>query len=156
MPENNELHVFVSHYHEDETNIQGMKNLLGANYCVKNSSVTSDKFNRASNPEYIKRLLRLRIHWAGQFICLIGPHTHESEWVDYEIRQAYKKGKPIIGVYINGASDADVPEALKEYADAIVGWRRESIINALNSTESSFENVDGSAWTKVSSTRTTC
>lgn len=71
--------VFVSHYHEDEENIGKMRELLGADYQIKNSSVTSDKFNRANNPDYIKSLLRDRIKWAKTLICLIGPHTHDSE-----------------------------------------------------------------------------
>ena len=37
--------VFVSHYHEDEENIGKMRELLGSDYQIKNSSVTSDKFN---------------------------------------------------------------------------------------------------------------
>ena len=46
--------MFVSHYHEDEEHIKGMKELLGNSYKFQNSSVTSDKFNRANNPDYIK------------------------------------------------------------------------------------------------------
>lgn len=135
-------HTFISHYHEDEENIEKMRSLLGDSYTIKNSSVTSDKFNRAKDPDYIKQMLRERIQWAGKFICLIGPHTHESEWVDYEIREAHKMGKEIIGVYIWGATDADVPEALSEYADALVGWNRESIEKAL-AGDSTFSNADG-------------
>lgn len=42
-------HVFISHYHEDEANIEKMRSLLGDSYTIKNSSVTSDKFNRAQD-----------------------------------------------------------------------------------------------------------
>lgn len=136
------FNVFISHYHKDEENIKKMKELLGTTYQFKNSSVTSEKFNRAQNPEYIKRLLRLRINWAGQFICLIGPETHNSEWVNYEIEQAHKKGKNIIGVFVRGASDVNIPEALNDYANAIVGWQSEKIIDALKGN-SKFENANG-------------
>ena len=54
MAKSDENHMFVSHYHEDEEHIKGMKELLGDSYKFKNSSVTSDKFNRANNPDYIK------------------------------------------------------------------------------------------------------
>lgn len=148
--------VFVSHYHEDEDNIGKMRELLGSDYQIKNSSVTSDKFNRANNPDYIKTLLRERIKWAKTLICLIGPHTHDSEWVDYEIRQAHKQGKMIVGVYVYGASDSDIPEALREYADAIVGWRKERIIEALTNQKSTFEKADGTPWSRVLSDHPTC
>lgn len=147
--------VFVSHYHEDEEGIKAMKSLIGDTMTIKNSSVTSDKFNRAQTPEYIKRLLRLRIQWAGTVICLIGSNTHNSEWVDYEIRTAHKKGKPIIGVYLRGAKDSDVPDAINDYADAIVGWSKDSIVGAL-SGERTFVKADGTQRPYNGGNRSTC
>ena len=76
--------------------------------------------------------------------------------MDYEIQQAHKQGKAIIGVYVYGASDSDIPDALKEYADAIVGWRKERIIAALTNQESTFENADGTPWSRVQSDHPTC
>ena len=101
------INVFVSHYHEDEQHIKDLKALMGDKYDMRNSSVTSEKFNRASNPDYIKSLLRPLISWAGIFICLIGDKTHDSEWVDWEIRQAEQQGKRIIGVYCLGVCRCD-------------------------------------------------
>ena len=147
--------IFVSHYHEDERQIKALKSLMGEHYEMKNSSVTSEKFNRAKNPDYIKSLLKPLISWAGTFICLIGENTHNSEWVDWEIRQAGKMGKRIIGVYCHGATDADVPDALEEFADAIVGWRKDKISSAI-SGESYFEKADGSVRPFISMGRSTC
>ena len=136
------INTFVSHYHEDEEGIKNLRSLLGDNVIMKNSSVTSDKFNRAKNPEYIKTLLRSRIDWASVVVCLIGPNTHDSEWVQYEIEYAHKKGKPIVGVFIRGSLDTDLPDAVADYASAIVGWNKESIINACDG-EGIFNNANG-------------
>lgn len=141
----NSKNVFVSHYNKDEEHIQKLKALLSSKgYVIKNSSIDSTKSNDASNPEYIKRLLRDRISWAGKFICLIGPHTRERGWVDWEIEQAHKQAKKIIGVYINGASDSDVPESFDKYGDALVGWTSDRIIGAIEGKIDNFENPDGS------------
>ena len=43
------INIFVSHYHEDERQIKALKSLMGEHYEMKNSSVTSEKFNRAKN-----------------------------------------------------------------------------------------------------------
>lgn len=51
-------HMFISHYHEDEEHITGMKELLGSSYKFKNSSVMSDKFNRGQDPDCITRLYK--------------------------------------------------------------------------------------------------
>lgn len=136
--------VFVSHFNKDEENIGKLKTLLsGKGYTLKNASIDSTKPNRATNPEYIKRLLRMRIQWAGTFICLIGPKTHTREWVDWEIEQANKKGERIIGVFINGASDSDVPANFEKYGDALVGWNSDRIIGAIDGSINNWENPDG-------------
>ena len=136
--------VFVSHYNKDEENIGKLKSLLSQKgYTIKNSSIDSTKPNRATNPEYIKRLLRMRIQWAGTFICLIGPNTHKREWVDWEIEQAFKKGKRIVGVFINGAKDTDVPENFQKYGDALVGWHSDRIINAIEGKINNWETTTG-------------
>ena len=136
--------VFISHYSKDEENIERLKSLLAEKgYQIKNSSVDSSKPNFANNPEYVKRLLRMRIHWAGTFICLIGPETHTRRWVDWEIDQANKKGKRIIGVYINGAAESNVPPNFQKYGDALVGWTTDNIIGAINGEINNFENPDG-------------
>jgi hypothetical protein len=150
--------VFVSHYNKDEENIQKLKKLLSSKgYVIKNSSIDGTKSNDASNSEYIKQLLRDRISWAGKFICLIGPQTHERVWVDWEIEQAQEQGKAIIGVYIQGARDCDVPASFEKYGDSLVGWTSEKIIGALNGEIINFENPDGSQrMSKWSPIRSTC
>lgn len=155
MEEKEIINVFCSHFHEDEDSIKSFKDLMGDSYSIRNYSVTSDKYNNAENKEYIKSLLRPLIKEAGTFICLIGPKTHDSEWVDWEIREAERQDKPIIGVFINGASDADIPPALEEYAESIVGWRKEKIEAAMNG-ELSFENADGSIRASVTGGRVVC
>jgi hypothetical protein len=156
MAEEKEIkNVFVSHYHEDEDSIKQFKDLLSADYCIKNYSVTSEKYNNATNEEYIKSLLRPLINQSSTLICLIGPETHDSKWVDWEIREAEKLDRQIIGVYIQGAKDSDIPPALEEFADAIVGWNTENIENAL-SGESVFVNSDGSPRASVTGSRGVC
>jgi hypothetical protein len=141
MPTKN---VFVSHYGEDDEHIGNLKTLLGtAGYALKNSSIDSTKPNKASNDEYIKGLLRDGIRWAGTVIVLIGRQTHTREWVDYEIEQAAKQGKRIVGIYIHGENGAIVPESFEECGNALVGWNTEKIIKAIEGKDN-WENQDGS------------
>ena len=149
------INVFVSHYHEDEDGIKRMKELLGDDYSIRNYSVTSDKYNNAENKEYIKSLLRPLINQAGTFICLIGPNTHDSEWVNWEVKQALKKGERIIGVYLWGAKDSDIPPALEDAADAMVGWNHDTILDAINGNNI-FTNADGTERPNVGGYRVTC
>ena len=63
--------------------------------------------------------------------------------------------KQIIGVFIQGAKDSDIPPALEEFADAIVGWNAGNIEKAL-AGESIFVNSDGSPRASVTGGRGVC
>ena len=112
---------------------------------VRDGSITTDKFNRASNEEYIKtQILAPRINWASVLMVYISPETKNSKWVNWEIEYAHKQGKRIIGVWERGQRDCEIPEALDRYADAVVGWNGESIIDAINGESDQWYNKDGS------------
>lgn len=126
--------VFISHVHEDDEVVGELKDFLGKNgYEIRDGSIDSSKPNEAEDHDYIKsQILAPRIKWAGAMIVLISPDTHTSEWVDWEIEYAHKEGKRIVGVWVRGGQEADVPANLDRYADAVVGWQSERIIEALN------------------------
>lgn len=125
--------VFISHIHEDDETLAGLKDLLKRNgYEIRDGSIDSSKPNEAANPDYIKsEILAPRIGWAGTFVVLISPDTHESEWVEWEIEYANKQGKRIVGVWAQGAKDSDVPGNLDIYADAVVGWQADRVMDAV-------------------------
>jgi len=154
----NKKNVFISHYSKDEEHVTKLKTLLlKSNYELRNSSIDSTKANDAKNPDYVKTLLRPGIKWAGTTIVLIGDKTHTREWVDWEIKKSFKEGNRIIGVYINGESDAEVPENFEKYGDALVGWDTKRIIGSIEGTINNWENPDGSPRTgKWSPYRGTC
>ncbi len=142
-----EKNVFISHYGKDDEHISNLKNLLSNNgYILKNSSIDSTKPNQASNEDYIKQLLRDRMKWAGTAIVLIGKDTHTREWVNWEIELANRLGKTIVGVFIQGATDSDIPEAFEKYGDALVGWNSGKIIDAIEGRCSDFDSSDGGEW----------
>lgn len=158
IKEDKTKNVFVSHYREDEENIQKMQDLLTSKgYCVRNSSIDSTKENRATDEDYIKSMLRPRIEWAGAFICLIGRDTHTRPWVNWEIEEAQRQGKRIVGVYIPGATDSNLPTKFKDYGTALVGWNGDRIIGAIEGKINNFEDPDGSERPRVwFSSRSNC
>lgn len=137
--------VFICHDGKDDEHISKIKNLLKEkDYVLKNSSIDNTKPNQASDPDYIKSMLRQRIDWAGVVIVLIGQKTHTRDWVDWEIEEANRQGKRIVGIHVYDESDADVPEALEKYGDALVGWNSEKIIDAIEGNPDDWNNTDGS------------
>ena len=143
-------HVFISHHHADDAEVDNLNRLLkGSGFDVRNSSIRAKPANQRRldrgevKEETIRRLLRMKISWAGEVLVLIGKDTHTRSWVSWEIEQAHKQGKRIVGVYIRGGTEADVPPALEKYASAIVGWNSKSIMTAVDGSDNPFELPDG-------------
>lgn len=140
----NRSNVFISHIHEDDHRLPELKKLLAKHGLdVRDSSINSLKPNEAQNEQYIKyEILAPRIDWAGVMVVLVTPDTRSSEWVNWEIAYAAKTDTRIVGVLDWGESDADLPDALQDYADAILGWQGEKIVDAVNG-ENIFCRSDG-------------
>lgn len=140
--------VFISHVHEDDAGLSKVKDLLakhGMN--IRDSSINSSNPNEAKSVDYIKSgILAPQIHWAGTLVVYVSPDTKNSDWVNWEIEYAHKLGKRIVGVWENGAKDCDLPDALNNYADAVVGWSGNSIIDAINGDCDVWEKPDGSSY----------
>ncbi len=137
--------VFISHVSEDDSVVGDLKSLLkNRGYILKDSSIVKSKPNQAKSDEYIKSgILAPRIKWAGSMIVLVSPDTHHSKWVNWEIEHAQKSNTRIIGVWANGAKEADLPKNLELYADAMVGWNAKSVVGAINGRINNWSDSDG-------------
>ena len=62
-------------------------------------------------------------------IILSGMYAAHSDWIDYEIDEAKRMGKTIIGVQPWGQEK--VPVKIQNAATRMVGWNRSSIIQAV-------------------------
>lgn len=122
--------VFICHHSADVPKLRDLlDNLRSKGYDVRSSSLQEDNDNKVVHKgkhvadATVARYIRRAIKWAGTFIVLIGEHTHERAWVNYEIRNAHFQGKKIIGVYKYGcAQTAELPEAYKRYGTSPIGW----------------------------------
>jgi hypothetical protein len=145
-------HVFISHHHADDAKVDQLTDLLRRDgNDVRNSSVRMKPANQRRmdegrvKDETIRRLLRMKISWATTVVVLIGNEAHSRPWVNWEIEEAKRQGKRIVGVYAYGGTDAQKPEALEKYATTIVAWNTDSIVDAIEGEENRFENSDGAA-----------
>jgi hypothetical protein len=142
-------HVFISHHHADDGAVSSLTKLLAkSNYKIRNSSIRAKPANQQRikngliSENTIKRLLRMKMNWASTVIVLIGKNTANRPWVEWEINQAKRLGKRIVGIYERGGTENDKPSALEDYASAIVNWNTQSIISAVEG-EACFQTPDG-------------
>jgi hypothetical protein len=127
--------IFISHVHEDDALIPSLKQLISrAGMDCRDGSINSNNPNHAHDEQYIKNeILKPRIGWASTLIVLITHDTAESDLVNWEIQCAVQSGKRVIGVFAQGATDADIPDGLRNCGDAaVVGWRGDRVVDAIN------------------------
>jgi hypothetical protein len=137
--------IFISHVHEDDAGLGKLKDLLKKNgMTVRDYSISSDNPNNAKSENYIKsEILAPRIQQSSTVVVYISPETKDSKFVNWEIEYAQKNDKRIVGVWADGENGCEVPDALKDYADAVVGWTGNRIIDAINGKVDNWENPDG-------------
>ncbi|WP_113958226.1 TIR domain-containing protein [Roseimicrobium gellanilyticum] len=160
----NRKHVFISHHHADDEHVSKLTDLLTKRgNDIRNSSIRAKPANQRRLDEgrvpdkVLKRLLRMKISWASTVVVLIGKETHSRPWVNWEVEQAHQQGKRIVGIYVRGGTEADVPENFEKYGSALVGWNTDRIIGAIDGTENEFQKPDGSSRTQVNpSSRSVC
>ena len=137
--------VFISHIHEDDDGLTKLKELLDSHgFSIRDASIDAEKPNNAQSPDYIKSvILAPRIQWAGTMLVYISPETQNSEYVDWEVEYAHKLGKRIVGVWAQGDKDCPTPQAVDDYADAVVAWNGDAIIRAINGESGSWQTPVG-------------
>lgn len=129
-----EKNLFVAHCGEHEDLIADFKSMMTKEgFSFKDSSLTSANKNDAHDENYIKySIIKPKMEWAGTVVVLIGKETSKSDWVNWEIEEAIKLGKQVIGVHVSEDMNYEIPEGLKNFADAIVPWNSKDIKSALN------------------------
>ena len=155
---NNTRNVFISHIHEDDDGLRKLKDLLVSNGMkARDYSIKADNPNNAHSERYIKySILGPRIRQAGTLVVYISPGTKNSPWVNWEIEHAQQHDKRIVGVWEHGKSGCEVPDSLTKYADAVVGWRGNRIVDAIEDRLNDWEGPDGTRRPMQTIPRYTC
>ncbi len=94
-----------------------------ADYSIK------EPFN-SRNADYIARGITAQLKLCSLTVCLYGPSTHTSKWVDWELRKTLELGKPIMGVCLYGNGKVPYyPEVLEEWPR--VAWNIRDIVQTM-------------------------
>lgn len=127
--------VFVSYHHSTDRHY---KNLLLAwdknkRFDFRMRDCSADLSVRSNNPESLKRVLSMKINKGTHFLVIIGPDTHDCEWVKWEIRKARELEKNIIAVKTN-PHNRPPAELYRAGAEWINHFRMRPICEALEKT----------------------
>ena len=125
------IRTFLSFVHEDLTLVnlfRGQARNKGSDLEFADYSVR-EPYN-STNADYIKSQIKPKISGSSLTMCLYGPNTYTSKWVDWELSTALSLGKPIMGVYLY--SDGRIkyyPAPLEGHPR--VGWDIDAIVRTM-------------------------
>ena len=94
--------IFISYDYDHDRNYKNMLLAWDKNsefdfgFSDQSADVSIDSTNAAA----IKRAISAKINSATYFLCLVGKHTHNSDWVDWEIEKAIELSKRLVAVKI--------------------------------------------------------
>jgi len=84
----------------------------------------------STNAEYIGRNIAAQISLASLTICLYGPTTYTSKWVEWELRKSMELRKPIMGVCLYGDGRVRYYPAALE-GKPMIGWNIPEIVRTM-------------------------
>lgn len=130
--------IFISHawkYSEHYNQVvkwineaQDEGKLKWKNYSVPEHDPLIDP-NTTVGKNKLKGMIDNQIKPASIVIILAGMYAAHSDWIDYEVDTAVSYSKYIIGVKPWGQER--IPTKVSNNANVMVGWNKNSIINAI-------------------------
>jgi hypothetical protein len=134
MPRPRKKKVFISYDYEQDRNY---KNLLLAWDSLKHlefsiNDQSTDVSIHSTNSSAIKSAISRFIHKSDYFLVIVGPKTHTSEWVQWEIEKAIELKKKIIVIKTNRKHNSP-PNLLGIGATWAMSFTHNSIIKTFNS-----------------------
>lgn len=123
-------HFFISHSWNCSPHYNTLLEWIDSSKIFyKNYSVPcTDPFNTRSTAK-LQAAITEQIAHASVVIVTAGIYVSHSEWIDYEIQEAVRMGKPILAVKPWG--NERLPQIVQNNATLIVNWNSASFIDAL-------------------------
>jgi hypothetical protein len=107
--------VFLSFAAEDMNHVRGLR-LLAANPEYEGVEFFDESVRRqieSTDNAYVRRVIRDKINRTSVTVCLIGPTTHTSTWVNWELEESEKKGNTIIAMALKGVGAVTLPTLIR-------------------------------------------
>lgn len=131
MPELKNYRLLISHSWNYSTQYDTIVKWLNSSLYFKwsNHSVSADNPLDTKTKTALKEQLTQQIRGCSAVIVVSGMYASYSEWIDYEIDEAIRMNKPIIGIKPWG--NERIPLKIQNNATTLVRWNSASLISAI-------------------------
>lgn len=86
----------------------------------------------SKNAEYIRSGIRERIRQSSVTVVYVSDVTHQSRWVDWEIRESLRLGKGVVAVHKGDTAPRQLPTAIGEHRIRVVRWQHAELMAAID------------------------
>ncbi len=83
----------------------------------------------------IKHTLAEKIKRTDTTLCIIGNDTYKSPWIDWELNESEKQGKPIIAMALKGITKIYFPKHLDDKDSEVYEWDPGFLSAIINNTQ---------------------
>lgn len=123
-------YLFISHSWDYSEHYDKIKQWLNEDKISwQDYSVPVDNPIDTNKKKELKEKLTSKINLSSAVIVVSAMYAAYSEWIDYEIDEAIRMNKVIIGVKPWGQER--VPVKIQDNATIMVGWNKKSVIDAI-------------------------
>jgi hypothetical protein len=131
MPTLKVRYLFISHAWRRGEHYQKIVEWLNETSYFEwhNYSVPSHDACEQTSTVGLQRCLTNQIRPAQATIILAGMYAAYSDWIEYEVNEAVRMGKIIIGVRPWGQERT--PALITDSATTMVNWQRDSVVSAV-------------------------
>lgn len=131
MPELKIRNLFISHVWSYDSHYNTIVKWFdeASNFKWKNYSVPSHDACSETSRKGLESCLTRQINPAQGIIILAGMWANYSDWINYEIDEAVRLNKIIIGVRTWGQERT--PKKIQDTADTMVNWQSSTVIEAV-------------------------
>jgi hypothetical protein len=130
--------VYLSfHYARDSQRVSQVRQ-MGAVQGQRLLSANSWEEVRRGGSFAIRRWIGTQMRGKSCIVVLIGTHTSERKWVNYEIRRAWKEGRGVLGIHIHGLLNLDGRRSAKG-SNPFYGLKVKSVNQRLSSIAKTYD-----------------
>ena len=130
MQESRRYRIFIPHawsfheYYRIKKFLNNDPSLIYSDYSVSKENALEIKGKKK-----LQEALVRRIGLAQIVLIIAGMEVNSRKFISFELETAYEMNKPIVGIIPRGMQR--IPTIVNEYANEIVGWNGNSIVEAI-------------------------
>jgi hypothetical protein len=133
MPYLKNYRLLISHSWSYANHYATIKKWLDSSSLFRwsNHSISANNPYDSSTDRELKEKLTRQISGCSAVIVVAGMYSNYSRWIDYEIDEAVRMNKPIIGLRPWGSERT--PLKITNNATVLVSWTSSGLLNAVRS-----------------------